>query len=71
MSSILYTSSILNASETYFNLTETEIRQIERIEEAYLRQLFGAPRFCPIIQLYLETGIYPARFEIMKRTLGF
>ena len=68
---VMLRPSILYACETYINLTEIETRQIERIEESYLRQLFGAPRFCPIVQLYLESGIYPARFEIMKRTLAF
>ena len=63
--------SILYASETYYNLTEVEIRQIERIEESYLRQLTGAPRWCPITQLYLETGQYCARFEVIRLRLLF
>ena len=62
---------ILYASETYYNLTESETRQLERIKEIYLRRLLSTPRSCPISQIYLETGQYPARFEIMKKKLLF
>ena len=64
-------SSILYASETYYNLKETELRAIERIEENYLRQLLKTTRGCPISQLYLELGHQPARFEIFRRRLLF
>ena len=36
---VMLRSSILYASETYYNLKEPEIRAIERIEENFLRQL--------------------------------
>ena len=62
---------ILYACETYYNLTETEVRQIERNEESYLRQIFSTPRSCPISQLYLESGEYPARFEVKRMKLLF
>ena len=68
---VMLRSSILYASETYYNLKETELRAIERIEENYLRQLLKTTRGCPISQLYLETGHQPARFEIFRRRLLF
>ena len=68
---VMLRSSILYASETYYNLKETELRAIERIEENYLRQLLNTTRGCPISQLYLETGHQPARFEIFRRRLLF
>ena len=64
-------SSILYASETYYNLKETELRAIERIEEAFLRRLFKTSKGCPIAQLYLEAGHKPARFEIFRIRLLF
>ena len=57
--------SILYASETYYNLTESQLRNIERIEEGFLRKILKTPRGCPISQLYLETGQWPARFQVM------
>ena len=64
-------SSILYASETYYGLTEQQIRQIERIEEEFLRKLFKTSKGCPIAQLYLESGHIPARFQIFKNRLLF
>ena len=58
--------SILFECETYYNLTEPEMRKLEAIEENYLIKLFGTLRTCPRVQLYSEAGIYPLRFEIMK-----
>ena len=64
-------SSILYASETYYNLRETEVRQLERIEESYMRKIVKTKKSCPISQLYLEFGQSPARFEIQKLRLYF
>lgn len=59
-------SSILYAGECYYNLTETQLRSIERIEENYLRKILKTSRGCPIVQMYLECGVWPARFELQK-----
>ena len=68
---VMLRSSILYGCETYYNLKETEIRQLERIEESFLRKMFGTNKGCPITQLYLESGHAPARFEIKKTRLLF
>ena len=68
---VMLRSSILYASETYYNLKETELRQIERIEEGNMRQLLQTARGCPISQIYLELGQAPARFDIFKLRLLF
>ena len=59
-------SSILYASEMYYDLKEKEVRHLERIEEEYLRKVLNTTKGCPITQLYLAVGHYPARFEIQK-----
>jgi hypothetical protein len=61
--------SILYACDMYYNLKETEIRQLERIEESYLRKVLNTTKGCPIVQLYLEMGHTPARVEIQKTRL--
>ena len=68
---VMLRSSILYACETYYNLKGSEVRQMERIEESYLRQMFKTSKDCPITQLYLESGHIPARFEITKIRLLF
>ena len=62
-------SSIYYACETYYNLKETEIRKLERIEEGFLRKLLKTGKGCPITQLYLESGQIPGRFEIIRARL--
>ena len=68
---VMLRSSILYACETYYNLKENEIRQIERIEESFMRQLLKTTKGCPINQMYLEFGQIPARFDIFKLRLFF
>ena len=64
-------SSILYACETYYDLKESEVRQLERIEEQFLRELLKTGKGCPITQLYLEVGQMPARSIIIKTRLLF
>ena len=68
---VMLRSSILYACETLYNLKETEIRHLERIEEIFLRRMFKTSKGCPISQLYLESGHHPARFAIKKCRLLF
>ena len=68
---VILRSSILYASETLYNLTETETRQIERIEESYLRQVMKTGRTCPLSEIYLSVGQRPVRYEITRRRLLF
>ena len=59
-------SSILYASELYYDLKEGELRHLETIEEGYLRKVLNTTKGCPIVQLYLAVGHHPTRFEIQK-----
>ena len=70
MNSILR-GSTLYACETYYNLKENEIREIEKIDEDFLRQVFDIQRSCPIPLLYLESGQIPARFLVQKQKLNY
>ena len=63
--------TILYAADMYYGLKESELRQIERIEESYMRQVIKTTKGCPITNLYLEFGQIPARFEIIKMRLLF
>ena len=55
----------------YYNLTENQLRSIERIEEGFLRKILKTTKGCPIVQLYLETGQWLARFAIQQSRLLF
>ena len=66
---VMLRESILYAADMYYDLKEFQLRQIERIEEGYLRKVLNTTKGCPIVQLYLEVGHIPARFEIQKMRL--
>ena len=66
---VMLRPSILYSIEMCYNMKEIEVRQIERVEEVYMRKILNTSRGCPITQLYLEFGQYPARFEIKKMRL--
>ena len=58
--------SLLFACDMIYNMKESEIRQLERVEEHFLRKVLNTGKGCPIVQLYLEMGHIPARVEIQK-----
>ena len=60
---VMIRGSILYACEMYYNLKETELRQIERIEESYMRQILKTTKGCPITELYLSLGQIPEDSE--------
>ena len=66
---VMVRGSLLYACDMYYDLKETELRQIERMEEGYLRQVLKTSKGCPITELYLSVGQHPARFEIQKMRL--
>ena len=67
----LIRNSILYASETMYNVLETEWRALEQIEESVLLKVFKTKRSCPRDLLYLETGMYPARYQVHRQMLNF
>ena len=66
---VILRPTILYAADMYYAIKENEYRQLERIEEEYLRKIVKTKKGCPISNLYLELGYLPARFEIIKMRL--
>ena len=67
----LLRSSLLYAAETYYNMTEQELRLIETKEEECLRKIIETGCKSPAAILYLEFGVWPARFQIRIMMLNF
>ena len=67
----LLRSSLLYAAETYYNLTEKEIRLIESKEEECLRKIIENGCKSPSALLYLQFGVLPTRFQIQIMMLNF
>ena len=69
-SSLLLSSLLLN-SEAWVNLTEKDIRALEKTDEILLSKIMDCDGNTSNVFKYLELGIIPVRFEIMKRTILF
>ena len=69
----LIRSSVLYGTEAMYNVTENEIREIERIEEKQMKNIFKAETGIqvPLHIMYLDGGQVPARYQIKRYKLNF
>ena len=68
--SLLLSSLLLN-SEAWVNLTDADIRKLEQTDEILLSKILECEANTDNTFKYLELGVVPVRFEIMKRKMGF
>ena len=64
-------SSLLLNSEAWVNISDKDIRSLEQTDESLLAKIWGCDAKTSNAFKYLELGIYPIRFEIMKRKIRF
>ena len=64
-------SSMLSCSETWYNITESELRKLEQIDEKLLRKILDCSSQVTNEMLYLELGLLPIRFIIKLRRLTY
>ena len=69
-SSLLLSSILLN-SEAWVNLSHNNIRSLEQIDETLLSRILECEPNTSNAMKYLELGLYPIRFELMKRNILF
>ena len=69
-SSLLLSSTLLN-SEAWVNLSNNNIRSLEQIDETLLSRILKCEPNTRNEMKYLELGLYPIRFELMKRNILF
>ena len=65
---IFVNGTLINV-ETWPNCTEVRLKNFERIEQTFMRNILNAHSKTPIEALYLEMGIIPLRFQLMKRRI--
>ena len=70
LSSLLLSSILLN-SEAWVNLTQNNIRSLEKIDEKLLSRILDSEANTSNAIKYLELGLYPIRFELMKKKIIF
>ena len=71
MRSSLLLSSILLNSEAWVNLSHQNVRQLEQMDEMLLSRILECEANTSNAMKYLELGVYPIRFELMKRSVLF
>ena len=69
--SSLFLSSVLLNSEAWVNYTEKDVRSLEQTDEILLNKILGCDSNTSNVLKYLELGIIPVRYEIMKRKILF
>jgi hypothetical protein len=68
--SIFVNGSLVNM-ETWPNCTEERIGSFERIEQAYFRKILRAHSKTAIEAIYLELGVIPLRYQLMKKRIMY
>lgn len=64
-------NSILLNSESWYNLTSSDIQELESVDNMLLRQILESGKSTPVSILHLELGTIPIRFVIKSRRLMF
>ena len=67
----MFISTILLNSETWVNLTQKNIEDLEKNDHIFLKRIFEAPVTTPTKLLYLESGCYPLKFHIKARKVMY
>ena len=67
----LFLSSLLLNSEAWVNLSEQDIRKLEQADEILLSKILECEANTNNIYKYLELGVKPLRFEMIKRKTPF
>ena len=65
----LVISSILSSSEVWYGVTTEELRQLEEVDEIWMRKLLDCSYNVPRDLLFLELEIVPIRFIVQMRRL--
>ena len=67
----LLISSLLTNAEAWYNLSNAEVTDLEKVDEDLLRKVLESPVSTPREMLYLELGVSPIRNIIRSRRLNF
>ena len=69
----LVRNSVLYGTEAMYNISEKELRQIEKIEEDHMRNIFQVKTGIqvPLHLMYLDLGQTPARYQIYRYKMNF
>ena len=64
-------NKMLFSSAAWYNLSEQNLRSLERVDESLLSQILSAHSKTPTEALYLELGCVPIRFKLMAKRVKY
>ena len=67
----MFLSSVLYNSQSWTNLSTTDLGRLEILQLNYLKRILQAPASTPNVSVFLELGILPIEAEIHKKQLTF
>ena len=65
----MFVNGTLQNMETWPNCTTSRIEAFERVEQTFFKKILKAHSRTPIESIYLELGVIPLRFQLMKRRI--
>ena len=71
MRNSMLVSMSLSNSEVWHNLKKNEIKELELVDEYFLRKIMKCPSKSPKESIYLETGTVPISFILQKKRLTY
>jgi len=67
----LFLNSILLNSEVWMNLKEKDLKELSVVDNALLRLIWNCASYVSVPMMFLELGILPLTFIVMKRRVMF
>ena len=67
----LFINGILWNVETWYDMSENDIKELEKIDKILIKRILNVPSSTPSALLYLELGMTPLKYLIQARRLLF
>ena len=67
----IFINGFLWGIESWYNLTNKEVEELEAIDKILLRRILSVPVSVPTALIYLELGIVPLKYIIQARRIMF
>ena len=64
-------NGMLFCADVWYNVSEQNLRKMEKIDESLLRKIINAHSKTAIEALYLELGCFPIRFHLMSKRVNY
>ena len=61
----------MTSSEVWYNVTEKDIKELNKVDKVFLQKLMQVPKSVPGESLYLEMGILPIKSILITRRMRY